>query len=56
MDDPFDEDADLRQHLAAFGPDALADLKRILEEKTAPIERRSCGRSWLDPHPPTSPR
>jgi len=31
MADPFDEDADIRSHLAALGPAALADLRRILE-------------------------
>jgi hypothetical protein len=30
MADPFDEDADFRSHLAALGPAALADLRRIL--------------------------
>jgi hypothetical protein len=27
----FDEDADIRSHLAALGPAALAELRRILE-------------------------
>jgi SAM-dependent methyltransferase len=31
MADPFDEDADIRSHLAALGPAALAELRRILE-------------------------
>ena len=31
MVDPLDEDADVRSHLAALGPDALAELRRILE-------------------------
>lgn len=31
MTDPFDEDADIRNHLAALGPAALTDLRRILE-------------------------
>jgi hypothetical protein len=31
LTDPFDEDADIRQHLAVLGPAALADLHRILE-------------------------
>ena len=34
--DPFDEDADIRSHLAALGPAALAELRRILE---APARR-----------------
>jgi hypothetical protein len=29
--DPFDEDADVRLHLAALGTGALAELRRILE-------------------------
>ena len=29
--DPIDEDIELRQSLAALGPGALADLKRVLE-------------------------
>ena len=33
MADPFDEDADIREHLAALGPAALAELRRILEQK-----------------------
>jgi hypothetical protein len=28
---PIDEDADLRASLAALGPGALADLRRVLE-------------------------
>ncbi len=31
MTDLFDEDADVRTHLAALGPAALAELRRILE-------------------------
>lgn len=31
MADPFDEDADIRSHLAALGPLALAELRRILD-------------------------
>ena len=31
MRDPFDEDADIRSDLAALGPPALAELRRILE-------------------------
>ena len=31
MADPFDEDADVRINLAALGPAALAELRRILE-------------------------
>ena len=31
MADPFDEDADVRSHLAVLGPAALAELRRILE-------------------------
>jgi hypothetical protein len=31
MADPLDEDADVRSHLAALGPAALAELRRILE-------------------------
>ena len=38
MADPFEEDADLRSHLAAFGPDAIAELRRVLE---APSEYRT---------------
>lgn len=33
-----DEDADLREHLAVFGPDAIAELRRVLE---APSEYRT---------------
>lgn len=29
--DPFDEDADIRSHLAALGPAALGELRAILE-------------------------
>ncbi len=29
--DPFDEDADIRSHLATLGPAALAELRRVLE-------------------------
>lgn len=29
----FDEDADIREHLAALGPGALDELRRILEQK-----------------------
>ena len=29
----YDEDADLREHLAALAPGALDELKRILEQK-----------------------
>jgi len=29
--DPFDEDAEVRSHLAPLGPAALAELRRILE-------------------------
>jgi hypothetical protein len=36
-----DEDADLQQHLAAFGPDAIAELKRVLE---APSDYRTACR------------
>ena len=38
MTDPFDEDADIRAHLAVLGPAALAELRRILE---APSTRRT---------------
>jgi DNA-binding GntR family transcriptional regulator len=38
MADPFNEDADVRSHLAALGPAALAELRRILE---APATRRT---------------
>ena len=31
MVEPFDEDADIRSHLAVLGPAALAELRRILE-------------------------
>jgi hypothetical protein len=31
MADPFDEDADVRSHLAMLGPAALTELRRILE-------------------------
>ena len=31
MADPFDEDADVRSHLAVLGPAALAELRRIVE-------------------------
>ena len=31
MNDPFDEDAYLRNHLAVLGPAALADLRCVLE-------------------------
>ena len=31
MTDPFDEDADVRSHLAVLGPAALAELRGILE-------------------------
>jgi DNA-binding GntR family transcriptional regulator len=31
----FDEDADIRSHLAAFGDAALAELRRILEAPSA---------------------
>jgi hypothetical protein len=31
MADPLDEDANVRSHLAALGPAALAELRRILE-------------------------
>ena len=31
MADPFDEDADVRSHLAALGPAALAELRGVLE-------------------------
>lgn len=33
--DPFDEDADVRSHLAVLGPAALAELRRILEGSSA---------------------
>jgi hypothetical protein len=36
--DLFDEDAEVRSHLAAIGPAALADLRRVLE---APESYRS---------------
>lgn len=36
--DPLDEDADIRSHLTALGPAALAELRRILE---APASRRT---------------
>ena len=29
----YDEDADIREHLAALGPGAVDELKRILEQK-----------------------
>jgi hypothetical protein len=29
----YDEDADIREHLAALGPGAVDELKRILEPK-----------------------
>jgi hypothetical protein len=32
--DPFDEDADLRSRLAALRPDALDELRRVLEAPT----------------------
>ena len=35
MADSFDEDADIRSHLAALGPAALAELRRILEAPSA---------------------
>ena len=55
MADPFDEDADLRAHLATFGPDAVDELRRVLRllPITAP---RSCTRSPLDRPTRTSPR
>jgi hypothetical protein len=31
MADLFDEDADVRSHLAALGPAALGELRRVLE-------------------------
>jgi hypothetical protein len=31
MDPPLDEDADIRTGLAALGPGAVADLRRVLE-------------------------
>jgi hypothetical protein len=31
LGDPFHEDADIRSHLAALGPSALAEVRRILE-------------------------
>ena len=38
MADPTDEDGDLRSHLAAFGPDAIGELRRVLE---APSDYRT---------------
>jgi hypothetical protein len=38
MADPFDEDADVRSHLAVLGSAALAELRGILE---APSDRRT---------------
>ena len=35
MVDLFDEDADIRSNLAALGPAALSDLRRIPEAPTA---------------------
>jgi hypothetical protein len=32
---PFDEDSDVRSHLAVLGPNALAELRRILEAPSA---------------------
>ena len=32
---PFDEDADICSHLAALGPAALAELRRVLEGSSA---------------------
>ncbi len=31
MADPFDEDADIRSHLAVLSPAGLAELRRVLE-------------------------
>lgn len=55
MADPFDEDADVRINLAALGPAALAELRRILE---APSTNRTeiLGRLPRDPRLRTSPR
>ena len=36
MSTPFDEDADVRSHLAALGPAALVELRRILEAPEHP--------------------
>jgi hypothetical protein len=52
VDDAFDEDADLRSSLAAFGPDALRELQDVL---TWPQPRRDAflrslvGRRHLEP-------
>jgi hypothetical protein len=34
-DGPWDEDADLREHLAALGPGALSELRRVMEGSQA---------------------
>ncbi len=55
MPDPFDEDADVRSHLAVLGPAALAELRRVLE---APSTYRTAvlRRLVAEPRPRTSPR
>ena len=40
---PFDEDADVRSHLATLGRPALAELRRVLEAPS-PYGPRSCRR------------
>ena len=52
MTNPFDEDADLRAHLAALGPDAIAELKRVLEApsdyRTAVLRALTARPAWAD--------
>jgi hypothetical protein len=49
--DPSDEDADIRSHLAALGPAALDELRRVLE---APSIYRSAVLRALTARPPSA--
>ena len=52
MRDLFDEDADVRSHLAAFGPAALAELRRVLDAPSA--YRTEVLRALTGQHPATA--
>jgi hypothetical protein len=50
MPDPFDEEADVRSHLASLGRAALPWLERVLEKRdNTPIEQRSSRRLTARP-------
>jgi hypothetical protein len=53
--DPIDED-DLRTNFAALGPDALAELRRVLEGAPRSTGTPSWSRSWRVRRTRTSPR